>query len=133
LCCYIIFTSTFTPEGSEKLVSASMIFGPGFKMSITRLCIRISNCSRASLCTKVRRLSSGHRLLQKYNLTALGLERPIHEALEPFAANFAVGCIADGFFDKERAVQDGFFVGKEVEAVFAMIGADAAIAHTTKG
>ena len=47
----------FTPDGSERFVSASTTFGPGFMISITRLCVRISNCSRASLCTKVERLT----------------------------------------------------------------------------
>lgn len=46
---YIIFTSMFTPEGSVRLVNASMIFGVGLMISINRLCTRISNCSRASL------------------------------------------------------------------------------------
>ena len=54
---YIILTSIFTPEGSERLVSASTTFGPGLRISTTRLCIRISNCSRASLKTKVERLT----------------------------------------------------------------------------
>jgi len=54
---YIIFTSILTPDGSERFVRASTTFGLGLRMSITRLCVRISNCSRASLCTNVERLT----------------------------------------------------------------------------
>jgi len=54
---YIIFTSMLTPDGRERLVNASTTLGLGLRMSITRLCVRISNCSRASLCTKVERLT----------------------------------------------------------------------------
>lgn len=54
---HIIFTSMFTPDGNERFVRASTTFGPGFKISITRLCVRISNCSRASLWTNVDRLT----------------------------------------------------------------------------
>jgi len=46
---YIIFTSMLTPLGKLRLVSASMTFGEGLRMSISRLCTRISNCSRAFL------------------------------------------------------------------------------------
>src|SRR3989344_6756960 len=46
-----------TPDGRLRLVSASITFGAGFIMSIKRLWIRISNCSRASLWTKVERLT----------------------------------------------------------------------------
>ncbi len=56
-CFYIIFTSMLTPDGRERLVNASITFALGFSMSITRLCMRISNCSRASLCTKVERFT----------------------------------------------------------------------------
>ena len=46
---YNILTSIVTPEGSERLVRASITFGEGSRMSMMRLCTRISNCSRASL------------------------------------------------------------------------------------
>ena len=54
---YIILTSIDTPDGSERFVSASITLALGLMMSMTRLCIRISNCSRASLCTKVERFT----------------------------------------------------------------------------
>ena len=47
----------FTPDGSDKFVRASTTFALGSMMSITRLCIRISNCSRASLWTNDERLT----------------------------------------------------------------------------
>lgn len=46
---YIILTSILTPDGNDRLVNASITFGAGFNISITRLWVRISNCSRASL------------------------------------------------------------------------------------
>jgi len=46
---YIIFTSIVTPEGSVRFVRASTTFGDGERISISRLWIRISNCSRAFL------------------------------------------------------------------------------------
>src|SRR3989344_8534258 len=54
---YTIFTSMLTPDGSERLVSASISFGDGERMSTKRLCTLISNCSRAFLCTNEERLT----------------------------------------------------------------------------
>src|SRR4051794_16747155 len=46
----LIFTKT--PAGTTRRLSASMVRAVGSKMSITRLCVRISNCSRdfLSMC-----------------------------------------------------------------------------------
>src|SRR5258708_5656695 len=41
--------SMFTPLGSERRISASTTLGLGSRMSMLRLCVRISNCSRESL------------------------------------------------------------------------------------
>lgn len=46
---YTIFTSIVTPDGRLRLVRASITFAFGERISIRRLWIRISNCSRASL------------------------------------------------------------------------------------
>ena len=46
-----------TPAGKDKLMSESMVFGVGSTMSTKRLCVRISNWSRLSLCTKAERLT----------------------------------------------------------------------------
>ena len=54
---HFIFISTSTPAGRFKFVSAPMIFGFGFRMSMRRLCTRISYCSRAFLCTKLERFT----------------------------------------------------------------------------
>src|SRR3989344_4003809 len=54
---YSIFTSIFTPDGSDRLVSASTSLPDGFTMSTRRLCARISNCSRAFLCTNAPRFT----------------------------------------------------------------------------
>jgi len=54
---YIIFISISTPAGKFKLVSALIVRGVGFIISIMRLCTRISNCSRAFLCTKLERFT----------------------------------------------------------------------------
>src|SRR5690606_8375098 len=43
--------SMSTPAGKSSRMSASTVLGVGSKMSIKRLCVRISNCSRESLCT----------------------------------------------------------------------------------
>ncbi len=54
---YIIFTSISTPAGRFKFVNALMVFGVGLRISMRRLCTRISYCSRAFLCTKLERLT----------------------------------------------------------------------------
>jgi len=48
--------SISTPDGKSKRVSKSTVCAVGFKISIRRLCVRISNCSRESLylCTHAR-------------------------------------------------------------------------------
>src|SRR5215471_13885326 len=38
--------STSTPAGRSSFMSASTVWGVGSRMSISRLCVRISNCSR---------------------------------------------------------------------------------------
>src|SRR5688500_1042483 len=43
--------STSTPAGRSSFISASTVWGVGSKMSIRRLCVRISNCSRDFLST----------------------------------------------------------------------------------
>src|SRR5205085_12030550 len=43
--------STSTPAGRSSFISASTVCGVGSKMSISRLCVRISNCSRDFLST----------------------------------------------------------------------------------
>ena len=54
---YTIFTSIVTPDGRLRFVRASMTFGLGDRMSMRRLWMRISNCSRASLWTNVERFT----------------------------------------------------------------------------
>src|SRR3989338_1842570 len=46
-----------TPDGRLRFVRASITFGEGFRMSMRRLWMRISNCSRASLWTNVERFT----------------------------------------------------------------------------
>jgi len=45
-----------TPDGKSNLINESTVCGVGLMMSIRRLCVRISNCSRESLylCTARR-------------------------------------------------------------------------------
>src|SRR6185312_10591220 len=43
--------STSTPAGRSSFISASTVCGVGSKMSMSRLCVRISNCSRDFLST----------------------------------------------------------------------------------
>src|SRR5207244_4381471 len=43
--------STSTPAGRSSFIRASTVCGVGSKMSISRLCVRISNCSRDFLST----------------------------------------------------------------------------------
>src|SRR5215207_7630386 len=43
--------STSTPAGRSSFMSASTVCGVGSRMSIRRLCVRISNCSRDFLST----------------------------------------------------------------------------------
>ena len=50
-------TSMSTPEGSWSRISVSTVFEVGLRMSISRLCVRISNCSRPSLWTKGERMT----------------------------------------------------------------------------
>ncbi len=57
LCLDYILISTSTPAGRFKLISASIVRGVGSTMSIKRLWIRISYCSRESLWTNVERLT----------------------------------------------------------------------------
>jgi hypothetical protein len=45
-----------TPDGKSSFIKASTVFGVGFTMSIRRLCVRISNCSRESLYLCVARM-----------------------------------------------------------------------------
>src|SRR5699024_488622 len=47
------FISMSTPDGKSRRISESTVCGVGSTMSIKRLCVRISNCSRESLylCT----------------------------------------------------------------------------------
>src|SRR5579885_941643 len=49
---YYSLTSMSTPAGRFKRVSASTVLLVGSMISIKRLCVRISNCSRASLSIK---------------------------------------------------------------------------------
>src|ERR1700694_3810043 len=48
--CYA-FSSMSTPAGRSKCMSASMVFELACRMSISRLCVRISKCSRLFLST----------------------------------------------------------------------------------
>ena len=41
--------SMSTPDGKSKRINESTVCGVGLTMSIRRLCVRISNCSRESL------------------------------------------------------------------------------------
>jgi hypothetical protein len=43
--------STSTPAGRSSFINASTVCGVGSKMSISRLCVLISNCSRDFLST----------------------------------------------------------------------------------
>src|SRR5437879_9702104 len=43
--------STSTPAGKSSFISASTVWGVGSKMSMSRLCVRTSNCSRDFLST----------------------------------------------------------------------------------
>src|SRR5436189_692734 len=52
-----ILISISTPAASDSRISASTVFVDGSMMSISRLCVRISNCSRPSLCTKGPRMT----------------------------------------------------------------------------
>ena len=54
---YTILISISTPAGRFKLLSDSIIFWLGFRMSTMRLWMRSSNCSRESLWTKVERFT----------------------------------------------------------------------------
>src|SRR5699024_10754914 len=46
---YYNFISISTPDGSSNLINESAVSGLGLSMSIIRLCVRISDCSLASL------------------------------------------------------------------------------------
>ena len=46
-----------TPDGKSNFINASTVFGVGLTMSIKRLCVRISNCSRESLYLCVARIT----------------------------------------------------------------------------
>jgi hypothetical protein len=46
-----------TPDGKLRFVSASMVFWDGLMISINRLCVRISNCSREFLNMNDERLT----------------------------------------------------------------------------
>src|SRR3989344_5316387 len=59
---YTILISISTPAGTLRLESDSMIFWLGFKISMSRLWTRISNCSRESLWTKVERFTVYFRI-----------------------------------------------------------------------
>src|SRR5699024_11093389 len=48
-CTYYNFISISTPDGRSHLRNESTVCGVGLSMSIKRLCVRISNCSLASL------------------------------------------------------------------------------------
>src|SRR5579859_1821969 len=52
-----ILISISTPAASDSRISASTVFVDGSMMSIRRLCVRISNCSRPSLCTNGPRMT----------------------------------------------------------------------------
>ena len=39
-----------TPAGKSNFIKLSTVFCVGYRMSITLLCVLISNCSLASLC-----------------------------------------------------------------------------------
>src|SRR6185312_5603228 len=54
--------STSTPGGKSSFISASTVSGVGSRMSINRLCVRISNCSRDFLSTCGDR-KTVHRLI----------------------------------------------------------------------
>src|SRR5699024_3406940 len=47
--CYSLI-SISTPDCKSKRINESTVWGVGLMISIKRLCVRISNCSRASLC-----------------------------------------------------------------------------------
>src|ERR1700682_2197756 len=49
--------SMFTPDGSESRMRASTTLGLGSRMSMIRLCVRISNCSRESLSMNGERIT----------------------------------------------------------------------------
>lgn len=51
------FTSMSTPAGSCSRISVSTVREDGFSMSMMRLCVRISNCSRESLSMKGERIT----------------------------------------------------------------------------
>jgi hypothetical protein len=57
-----IFISISTPAGRFRFVNASISFGLGSTISIKRLCVRISNCSLASLCTNGERFTVYFRI-----------------------------------------------------------------------
>src|SRR6188472_1591001 len=52
-----ILISMSTPAASDSRISASTVFVDGSMMSMRRLCVRISNCSRPSLCTNGPRMT----------------------------------------------------------------------------
>src|SRR5918992_3079706 len=55
--CHHILISMSTPAASDSRISASTVFVDGSMMSIRRLWVRISNCSRPSLWTKGPRMT----------------------------------------------------------------------------
>lgn len=59
----IILISMSTPAGRLRLDKASMVLGLLSLRSINRLCVRISNCSREVLCTKVDLLTVNFSIL----------------------------------------------------------------------
>ncbi len=46
-----------TPAGRSRRISESTVFGVGLWMSISRLCVRTSKCSRESLSLKGLRIT----------------------------------------------------------------------------
>src|SRR5699024_10033344 len=47
--CPYSLISMSTPAGRSRRISESTVFGVGSRMSMSRLCVRISKCSRESL------------------------------------------------------------------------------------
>ena len=52
-----ILISISTPAGRLRFVRASITFGLGVRISMILLCVRISYCSRESLCTNAERFT----------------------------------------------------------------------------
>src|SRR5665213_1927131 len=69
-----------TPAGRSRCISASIVLGEACRMSISRLCVRISKCSRLFLSTCGERLTQ-NRLISVGNGTGPLTNAPVRVAV----------------------------------------------------